>query len=163
MKWFEDTRDKIVRAELKVVSDVEGFINWRRTVLAARQAVEALAPFEKKISAMQLDVDSAFANFANAERLLGEHLARPVPNLDYAAPALIKNWETRRAELEAAVQERGTKLRAAKETLQELRFEATKKQHEVFDRPGGLLFQAEQLQPREPEKPTSVGTLSAVN
>jgi hypothetical protein len=161
--WLEDVLGKCFRAEAQLEVKLTGFVKWRASVLAARAALAELEPFERLIPAAQAEVDQAEIAFSNAQAALGNHLSHPIANPDFAARSTLKKWEEGKAALEARLQDRVAKLRSVKERLGELQTEAARKKHEVFDRPGGLLFQSEMLAPREPQKPQGFGRLDAVN
>ena len=157
----EEARGAILHAEAESVEGPQKFVRWRQAVAKVREAQEDVEAFVLPIQKYQAEVDVAENSFVVARAALTDHRNRPVENRDYASQAVIRKWEARCAELEAAVSEQSGALRTLKEKLTGLRTEWLR----ATDHLTACAFTARMLNPTPktpPESPQGVGVLSAV-
>jgi hypothetical protein len=163
IRKISEARASILLAEAEAVDRARRYVQWRaavRDVIVARARLEEFVPL---IRQAQEKVDQGEAALTSKQAALTTHLNHPLAEPNFAAPAKIKAWDATKKTLEANLAEQSRTLGDAKIRLQRLHLDSLSAQDALFARPGGLLFRADQLAPRVPQKEQGVGVRSAVN
>src|SRR6266849_1913872 len=116
-------RNKIMFAEAHAEATVKQFAIWRERVCAVRAAKLAVDEFAWPIEKCQAEIDNGENRLQIAQAALAAHQAHPVHEPDYASQTVIRKWQKRCTELQAAVNERSAELRALKDNIAGLRRE----------------------------------------
>lgn len=160
---IEGARNSVFAAEAKAVERARRNVEYRAAVRDVVIARARLEEFESLIRVTQKTVDEGEAALARKQALLTQHLNNPVREPEFAAPIVIRRWDTTKNILEENLAAQSRALGEAKAALTRLRSDLLQANDALYARPQGLLFRAQWLAPRVPQKEQGVGRLGAVN
>jgi hypothetical protein len=159
----QEARHLVAMAEAEAGARALRYVQWLAAIRDVNLARARLEEFVPLIRQAQEAVDAAEAARTNKQAALTAHLNNPVPEPQFASPAKLKKWNATKQTLEASLAAQARVVREASAALKDLHFERQKANDALFARPGGAMFRAEQLQPRQPQKAQTFGRLEAVN